>query len=264
MVSTIDVTTGGIVSRTPDESLTRPALLSPAVQVVVPAAGEGSRLRPLTTDRPKGLVDVAGEPLLARVFDAVEPLDVSELIVVVGHRAGAIVDRFGDSHAGIPIRYVHQREPLGLGHAVSTAEPYVDDDFLAVNGDNAIDADLRPVVEHHREASPAATLPIESVGRAAARETGVAVVEDGRVRTVVEKPDDPPSLLATTGVHVFSPAIFDACRLVTPSERDEVELSDAIDLLVRAGRPVDAVEFPGWRLNVNVPADVEAAARRFE
>lgn len=233
------------------------------MQVVVPAAGEGTRLRSLTAGRPKGLVDVAGKPLLARVFDAVAPLDVSELVVVVGHRAGPIVDRFGGSYEGTPVRYVHQPEPSGLGHAVSLAEPYVDGDFLVVNGDNAIDADLRPVVDHHRESSPSATVPVEEVSREVARGTGVTVVEDGRVRTVVEKPDDPPSLLVLTGVFAFSPAVFDALRLVTPSARGEVELSDAIDVLAHAGRPVEAVDFPGWRLNVNTPEDVEAAASRF-
>ena len=137
-------------------------------------------------------------------------------------------------------------------------------DVLVVNGDNAIDADLGPVVDHHREHSPEATVPVTRVEPEAARETGVAVVDDGRVRSVVEKPDDPPSRWAMAGLQVFSPRIFDACRLVTPSSRGELELSAAIDLLARAGHRVDAVDLPGWRLNVNTPEDVEAATRRLE
>ena len=234
-----------------------------AVKVVVPAAGEGTRLGPLTADRPKALVDVAGEPLLARVFDAVAPLDVPELIVVVGYRAGDVIDRFGESYGGTPIRYVHQRERRGLGHAVGLAEPHVEGDFLVVNGDNAIDADLRPVLAHHRESGASVTLPVRPVDRETARATGVVEVADGRVRSVVEKADDPPSRLALAGVFVLPPAIFDALRRVTPSERGEVELPDAVDRLVGAGHCVETVEFPGWRLNVNTPADVEAAARRF-
>ena len=235
----------------------------PVVQVVVPAAGEGTRLRPLTVDRPKALVEIGEEPLLARVFDAVAPLDVSELVVVVGYRAGDVLDRFGESYAGTPIRYVHQRERRGLGHAVGLAEPHVEGDFLVVNGDNVIDADLRPVLAHHRETGASATLPVQPVDRETARGTGVVVVEDGRVRSVVEKPDDPPSRLALAGVFVLPPATFDALRRVAPSQRGEIELPDAIDRLVEAGHHVETVEFPGWRLNVNTPADVEAAARRF-
>ena len=264
MVSTFDEFGGGsTIVDDPAETLTRPGCLLPVVQVVVPAAGEGSRMGELAANRPKGLVDVAGKPLLAHVFEAVLPLDVEELLVVVARRDGPIADRFGPSYGGTPIRYVHQPEPRGLGHAVLTAEPHVEGDFAVVNGDNAIDADLGPVLDHHREASPAATVPVEAVSPAVARETGVAVVEDGRVRAVVERPDDPPSDLALTGVFVLPPAIFDALRLATPSARGELELSDAIDLLARGGRRVDAVEFPGWRLNVNSPADVEAAADRF-
>jgi len=264
LISTFDEhRAGSTIVEDRAETLTRPGSKTAVVQVVVPAAGEGTRMGELAADRPKALVDVAGKPLLARVFDAVVPLDVTELVVVVADPDGPIADRFGPSYDGTPVRYVHQREPRGLGHAVLTAEPHVEGDFLVVNGDNAIDADLRPVWEHHLAASPAATVPVEPVPPDVARGTGVAVVEDGRVRAVVEKPDELPAELALTGVFAFTPSVFDALRRASPSERGELELSDAIDLLARTGRRVDAVEFPGWRLNVNTPADVEVAARRF-
>lgn len=233
------------------------------MRAVVPAAGEGTRLRPLTADRPKALVDVAGKPLLARVFDALCPLDVTELVVVVGYRGDDVVERFGDAYEGVPVRYVDQEPRNGLADAVLRAEPAVDGTFLVVNGDNAIDADLSPVLSHHREHGPTATVPVTTVSAAEARETGVAVVEDDRVTSLVEKPDEPPSRTVMTGVWVFEPAVFDACRRVGPSGRGEVELPDAIDLLVREGHRVDAVPFPGWRSNVNTPGDVEGAARRF-
>jgi len=237
-------------------------MLASIVQAVVPAAGEGTRLRPLTAERPKGLVEVAGRPLLAWVFDAVVPLEVQAIVVVIGYRGDAIIERFGESFRGTPLQYVRQAEPLGLGHAVALTEPHVDGDVLVVNGDNVIDADLSTVVERHRAAAPAATIPVEDVPREVARETGVVVVADGRVRSVVEKPDDPPSLTAMTGVQVFSPAIFEALAAVEPSARGELELADAIDRLARTGHTVLAVEFPGWRLNVNTPTDVDLAARR--
>lgn len=247
---------------TSGETLTPLAILAPSVHAVVPAAGEGTRMQPLTDDAPKGLVDVAGKPLLAWVFDAIVPLGVEELVVVIGYRGDAIVDRFGEAYRGTPLRYVRQPEPLGLGHAVSVAEPHVDGEFVVVNGDNVIDGDLSTVVDRHRVVRPAVTVPVQSVSREQARETGVVVVEDGRVRSVVEKPDDPPSLTAMTGVQVCSPAVFEALDAVEPSDRGEVELADAIDRLARTGHDVLAVEFPGWRLNVNTPEDVETAARR--
>lgn len=232
------------------------------MDAIVPAAGAGTRLRPLTADRPKGLVDVAGEPLLARVFDAVVPLGVETIVVVVGDRGGQIVDRFGEAYRGTPLRYVHQPEPRGLGHAVRLAGRHVDGDALLVNGDNVMGGDLTPVVERHREATPAATVPVEPVTRAEARDTGVVVVEDGRVRAAVEKPEDPVSLTALAGVVVASPAVFDALDGVAPSARGEVELPAALDRLARRGRRVLAVDVPGWRVNVNTPADLEVAVDR--
>lgn len=207
-------------------------------------------------------MEVAGRPLLAHVFDALVPLDVSTLIVVVGYRAEDVVDRFGDVYEGVPVRYVRQDGPAGLADAVLRAEPAVDGDFVVVNGDNVIDGDLTAVLDHHRERSPAATVPVQRVSRAEARETGVVVVKDGRVRGAVEKAEEPPSRLALTGVQVFSPRIFDACGQLEPSDRGEFELTDAIDRLARTGHRVEAVAFPGWRLNVNTPEDVDLAARR--
>jgi len=97
------------------------------MDAVIPAAGRGSRLGELTDDRPKGLVDVAGRSLLAHVFETAVEAGADPLVVIVGYEAGQIVDRFGDAFAGVPITYVHQRERLGLGHAVLQAEPHVDE-----------------------------------------------------------------------------------------------------------------------------------------
>jgi len=88
------------------------------MDAVMPAAGRGSRLGELTADGPKGLVDVAGRPLLAHVFETAVEAGADELIVIVGYEAGWIVDQFGDTFEDVPIMYVHQRERLGLGHAV--------------------------------------------------------------------------------------------------------------------------------------------------
>ena len=115
----------------------------------------------------------------------------------------------------------------------------------------------------HRRGGAAATLPVERVDPSTARSTGVLDLDaDGAPVGVVEKPDDPPSTLALTGVYVLDPVALHACRLVTPSDRGEYELADALDLLIAAGHPVTLHRLSGWRLNVNTPRDVEAAAAR--
>ncbi|NHN48694.1 sugar nucleotidyltransferase [Halostella sp. JP-L12] len=233
------------------------------MDAVVLAAGEGTRLRPQTETRPKGLVEVAGKPLLTHCFDALHGLGIDELVVVVGYRKSDIVDRYGDAYGDVPITYVHQREQRGLAHALLRAEPHVDDDFALMLGDNVFRADLTAAVDRHRDTGADATLLVEEVSEAEAGTTGVVeTAPDGEVVSLVEKPDDPPSTLVQTGFFVFSPAVFHACHLVRPSDRGEYELTDAIDLLLRSGRRVETVELDGWRVNVNAEADIEDAERR--
>jgi len=242
---------------------------------VVPAAGEGTRLRPLTDDTPKGLVEVAGRPLLGHVFETLADSGVEEIVVVVGYEGDAIREYFGDSAAGVPLSYAEQDERLGLGHAVSQAEPYVDGPFVVLNGDNVVASDLRPHIARQRAEDVDAVLAVEEVDLATARETGVvSVAGDGdatadrdagdrgsqRVTDIVEKPADPPSTLATTGAYVLPAEIFDALSLLRPSDRGEYELADALGVLLRAGARVEVMALDAERVNVNTPADRDAAA----
>jgi len=234
------------------------------MHAVVPAAGEGTRLRPLTADRPKGLVEVAGELLLTHVFNSLAGLGVSGIVVVVGYRGDEIRDRYGDSFEGTPITYVRQDERRGLAHALLRAEPRVEGDFVSFNGDNVCRANLGAVVERHRETGADATALVETVSRERASEGGVVELDDREVVDLVEKPDDPPSTLVPRGFYAFSERIFDACRLVTPGETGERELTGAVDLLVYAGRRVETVPIEGWCQNVNTPADRERVAKRLD
>lgn len=234
------------------------------MDAVVPAAGEGTRLRPLTEDRPKGLVEVAGKPLLSHVFETLAELGVERIVPVVGYRGDDIRAHYGNSFDGIELAYARQERQLGLAHALLQAAPLVDGDFLLMNGDNVFDADLSPIVERHRTTDADATTLVENVSVDRAQSGGVFDIEDGDVVGLVEKPEKPPSQLIPRGVYAFSAAIFPACRLVTPGHTGEYELSDAVDLLIRAGRRVETVEFDGWCCNVNTPDDRERVAAHFE
>jgi glucose-1-phosphate thymidylyltransferase len=230
---------------------------------VVLAAGEGTRLRPLTDDRPKGMVEVAGRPILAHCFEQLVDLGAEELVVVVGYRKQDIIDHFGDAFDGVPIVYAHQREQRGLAHALLTAENHVDDDFMLMLGDNIFRANLRDVVRRQREDRADAAFLVEEVPIEEASRYGVCDTNDyGEIVEVIEKPEEPPTNLVMTGFYTFTPAIFHACHLVQPSTRDEYELSEAIDLLIRSGRTIDAIPLDGWRVDVGYPADRDEAERR--
>jgi glucose-1-phosphate thymidylyltransferase len=235
------------------------------MKAAVLAAGEGTRLRPLTEDKPKAMVEVAGTPILTHCFDDLVELGATELIVVVGYRKENIISHYGDDYEGVPITYTHQREPKGLAQALLTVEDHVDDDFMLMLGDNVFDANLDDVVRRQQEDRADAAFLVEEVPHEEASRYGVCDTNKyGEVVNVVEKPDDPPSNLVMTGFYTFSPAIFHACHLVQPSDRGEYELSDAVDLLIESGRVIDAIRLDGWRVDVGYPEDREEAERRLQ
>jgi glucose-1-phosphate thymidylyltransferase len=216
----------------------------------------------LTDRKPKPLVDVAGQPLLARCFETLRQVGVTEFVVVVGYRMDAVVGHFGDDYEGVPITYVHQRQQEGLAHAVLCAEATISDDFVVLNGDNVLEVNVAEAVTRQQRSTVDAVLLADEVADDEARTTGVLeTASNGTVTSVVEKPDDPPSNLVTTGCYVLPEEVFHACHLVRPSPRGEYEFSDAIDLLASAGASVETVMLDGWRVNVNTPADVDRAER---
>ena len=233
------------------------------MKAVVLAAGKGTRLRPLTDDKPKGMVEVNGKPLITHCFDQLIDLGADELIVVVGYMKEVIIDHYGDEYEGVPITYTHQREQKGLAHALLTTEEHIDDDFMLILGDNVFEANLQDVVRRQREDRADAAFLVEEVPWEEASRYGVCDTNQyGEITDVVEKPEDPPSNLVMTGFYTFSPAIFHACHLVQPSNRDEYEISDAVDLLIQSGRTIDAIGLDGWRIDVGYPEDREEAERR--
>lgn len=232
------------------------------MKAVVPAAGKGTRLGTITDTKPKGLVEVAGKPLLSHVFETLEQLPPEEIVVIVGYRGDQIVDYYGSSFEGMSLQYVRQDEQLGLAHALLQAEPHVANDFISLHGDNVLRDDLDRLVTTHETRDAAVTCFTEDVTPDEARNQGVFELEDDRIVGLVEKPDNPPSTHVPRGCYVFSPLIFDACRLVTPGTTDEYEVSDAIDLLLYAGHSLATVPVEGWCENVNTLADLEAVAKR--
>ena len=235
------------------------------MKAVVLAAGEGTRLRPLTEEKPKGMVEVDGKPILTHCFEQLAELGASELLVVVGYRKEAIIEHYGDEFEGVPITYTHQREQAGLAHALLTVEEHIDEDFMLILGDNIFNANLTDVVDRQREDRADAAFLVEEVPMEEANRYGVCDTNDyGEVTDVIEKPDDPPSNLVLTGFYTFTPAIFHACHLVQPSARGEYELSEAVDLLLRSGRTIDAVRMDGWRIDVGYPEDRDEAERRLQ
>ncbi|AQL44848.1 UTP--glucose-1-phosphate uridylyltransferase (plasmid) [Halorientalis sp. IM1011] len=235
------------------------------MKAVVLAAGEGTRLRPLTEDKPKGMVEIDGRPILTHCFEKLVELDADELLAVVGYRKEDIISYYGDEFQGVPITYAHQRRQQGLAHALLTVEDEIDDDFMLMMGDNVFEANLRDAVRRQREDRADAAFLVEEVPHDEAGRYGVCDTNDyGEIVEVVEKPDEPPSNLVMTGFYTFTPAIFHACHLVQPSDRGEFEITDAVNLLLQSGRTIDAIPLEGWRLDIGYPEDRDEAEQRLQ
>ncbi len=210
------------------------------------SGGAGTRLRPITHTSAKQLVPVANKPILFYGIEAIRDAGITDIGIIVGDTEEEIREAVGDGSAwGVRVTYIRQEQPLGLAHAVITAE-----DFLAGNpfvmylGDNLIKEGISSLVDQFRVSRPDAMILLAHVKQP--ERFGVAELEGERVVRLIEKPSEPPSDLALVGVYMFTPRIFDACHSIEPSWRDELEITDAIQYMIDHGRQVEPHLIDGW------------------
>jgi glucose-1-phosphate thymidylyltransferase len=232
------------------------------VKALVLAGGEGTRLRPITYTSAKQLVPVANKPILFYGLEAIRDAGITEVGIIVGDTEQEIRDAVGDGTGlGISPTYIRQEAPLGLAHAVLTAEDWLgDDDFVMYLGDNLIEGGIRYLVEDFERDRPDAQILLKKVDDP--ERFGVAALDDeGDVTRLVEKPPEPPSDLALVGVYLFTAAILDAAHRIEPSGRGELEITDAIQRLIDDGRRVKMSELTGWWLDTGKKDDLLEANR---
>ena len=224
------------------------------MQAVVLAAGEGTRIRPLSASLPKPMLPVADRPLVAHTADAAVRAGADELVLVVGYEADAVRNYFGDEYAGVPVRYAVQESQAGTADAVRTAREHLDGPFAVLNGDNLYDDEA---IADLFEAGPA----VGAVRVDDPANYGVLSTERGTVTDVVEKPADPPTDLANAGAYVF-PAAAREWLDVPESERGEHEITDVlartvdefdvgyavVDRWLDVGRPWELLAANEWKL----------------
>ncbi|MCS7209966.1 MAG: glucose-1-phosphate thymidylyltransferase [Fimbriimonadales bacterium] len=216
------------------------------MKALILAGGKGTRLRPITFSMAKQLVPVANKPVLFYGLEAIAEAGIRQVGIIVGETAAEIQRAVGDgSHWGVQVTYIPQPEPLGLAHAVLTAEPYLrDEPFIMYLGDNIVKAGVASLVEAFQQRQPHALILLAEVPNP--HEFGVAELQGERVIRLVEKPQQPPSNLALVGVYLFDKHIFQAARAIRPSWRGELEITDAIQYLIDNGYTVEWQQISGW------------------
>ncbi|WP_049972900.1 bifunctional sugar-1-phosphate nucleotidylyltransferase/acetyltransferase [Haladaptatus cibarius] len=224
------------------------------MQAIVLAAGEGTRMRPLSGSVPKPMLPVAEEPLVAHTVRAAVEAGADELVLVVGYEAETVREHFGEEYAGIPVKYAIQEEQRGTADAVRSARDHIDGQFAVLNGDNLYDT---PAVKRLLSNGPSVgTFRVDDPSN-----YGVISADGDTVTGIVEKPDDPPTDLANTGAYVFPEEARDWLD-VGESERGEFEITDVVEQVIEeydvtpvelerwldVGRPWELLEANEWKL----------------
>ncbi len=230
---------------------------------LVLAGGTGSRLRPITYSMAKQLIPIANKPIIEYGLEDMVEAGITEIGIIIspetGERIRAVVSESAD-RIGYHPTFIVQDGPLGLAHARQTAFPFIDgDDCLMYLGDNLVKDGVADVVSGFSGDSNCQIMlsPVDNPSA-----FGVAQLhDDGTIKRLIEKPANPPSNLALVGVYLFDETIVEAVASIAPSARGELEITDAIQWLVDAGRTVRASIVSGWWKDTGTKDDLLAAQR---
>jgi len=221
------------------------------------SGGKGTRLYPLTYTSAKQLIPVANKPVLFRVIEAIRDAGITDVGIVVGDTAEEIKTAVGRGDRwNIKVTYIYQEQPLGLAHAVKVSQDFLGEDrFVMFLGDNVIQGGISRLIKQFAESDWNSQIVLTRVSHP--EQYGVAELdESGRIFRLVEKPKEPPSDLALVGIYMFDHHIHEAVDHITPSWRNELEITDAIQWLVDHSYQVYPYIHRGWWIDTGRPDDM--------
>lgn len=228
---------------------------------VILAAGVGDRIKPLSFSWPKPLLPVGNKPIMQYQIELMKKIGINDFIVVVGHLKERIIDYFKDGKSlGVTIKYIVQKESLGIAHAIGNLEEYIDRPFLLFLGDIfIIPKNIKEIITKFYKYKAGAVLAVkkEKDPQAIKRNYSIILDNQGRVRRVIEKPRHLTTNLKGCGIYLFDLSIFDAIRC-TPrtAMRDEYEITTSIQMLIDDSCPVYTAEIVAWDMNITEPCDL--------
>jgi glucose-1-phosphate thymidylyltransferase len=222
------------------------------------SGGKGTRLRPLTYTRAKQLIPLANTPVLIRVIETIRDAGVTEIGVVVGgETAQEIKDTVGNGNKwGVEVTFIDQESPDGLAHAVKISQDFIKEDpFVMFLGDNAIEGGISTLIKDFASHDWNSQIVLKRIPNPTSY--GVAKLrDDGGIDYLVEKPKEPPSDLALVGIYMFDKHVFEAVHAIEPSDRGELEITDAIEWLIKNGYSVFPHIHEGWWVDTGKAPDL--------
>ncbi len=215
------------------------------MRAIIPVAGIGTRLKPHTYSTPKVLLNVGGKPIISHILEKLIDEGIYKTTFVIGHLGDQIKDYITENYKSLKADFIEQTSMEGLGHAIYTAIPTFDDDeIFIILGDTIFDVDLKSVFK-----SKYSSLGVKAVEDP--RRFGVAVMENGFIRKLVEKPQTPISQLALVGLYYMKNSETLKSALNKLVERDvrtkgELQLTDAIQIMIDEGEKITTFQVEGW------------------
>jgi len=220
--------------------------------------GHGTRLRPLTHTGPKQLLPIANKPMSEYCLNALKDAGISEIAIIIGGVASNKVEEYygNGEKFGVDITYVSQDEPRGISHAINLCKDFIKNEkFIVFLGDNIIKKDISDYRKEFENSEFAASILLCEVDNPS--QFGIADLNsDGSIKKIMEKPKDPPTNLAVTGIYFLTPKIFDVISRLKPSWRNELEITDALQMLLEEGNKIGYYMITDYWKDTGTPNDI--------
>ena len=201
--------------------------------------GHGTRLRPLTHTGPKQLLPIANKPMSQYCLESLTDAGISEIAIIIGGTGSNKVQEYYENGEkfGVKITYVNQDYPRGIAHAINLCKEFVGNDkFVVFLGDNIIKKSIKDYVSRFEQSDVSASILLCEVNNPT--QFCIADVKDGIIKKIMEKPKNPPTNLAVTGIYLLTPIIFNIIERLKPSWRNEYEITDALQMLLEENHKI--------------------------
>jgi glucose-1-phosphate thymidylyltransferase len=231
------------------------------MKALLTAGGHGTRLQPLTHTQNKHLIPIANKPMIHFALEYLKEAGIIEVGIIINAGDTSFPEVLGDgSNWGIKITYIEQEAPLGLAHVVKIAEPFIGEEpFVFYLGDNILVGGIKKFIDTFKTQKSNCHLVLSQVGDPT--RFGVAEIKDDKILNIEEKPLNPKSNYAVTGIYFYDKSIFEAVNAIKPSARGELEISDAHQYLLDHNKKITFSEITGWWKDTGNPADLLEANR---
>lgn len=232
------------------------------MKALITSGGKGTRLRPITHTSNKHLIPIANKPMIHYAIEAVAEAGIKDVGIVYNPDTGSeIMNALGKgSRWGLNITYILQDAPLGLAHVVKVSQGFIGDEpFVFYLGDNVVVGGIRRFIEDFLKQGSNCHLVLSMVRDP--ERFGVPEIKGSKIIGVEEKPENPKSQYAVTGIYIYDSSIFEAVNNIKPSQRGELEISDAHQYLIGKGYKLGYSEITGWWKDTGKPEDLLEANR---